>query len=224
MWTGQLTRRVGVALGNVRPYVKKTWLRQYEAFWLRRNSTSTGDTPGEQLDEISKLLQDNLPVGAIADKLAVDVRTVHRRVQQLVLQGDIDDLFDAADNSSNSASQSNSERPEQPMELVRDPGVGRVVLNHSTHCDELIPVLQDLANFRGIRTITPGRVKRVDGHVGFLNLKVADNKCSGGFRLTARRGTTLQEVFVTCTDELSAAMLQCAIDIVLEPIGGGRRR
>ena len=165
-------------------------------------------------------------MGAIADKLDVDVRTVHRTVQQLVLQGDLDDFIEPVDRADpSSASQSNVDLPEQPWkELVRDTSAGRVVLNHSTHCDDLIPVLQELATFRGIRTITPGRVKRVDGHVGFLNLKVADNKCSGGFRLTARRGTTLQEVFVTCTDDFSAAMLQCAIDIVLEPVGGGRRR
>jgi len=164
------------------------------------------------------LVREKVAVKAIAEKLGLSEGAVHRKVARLVSVGKVsapaqhdsgDSLLDVDEDASTF--------------VLRKSCEGRVVLNHSTHCDDLIPALEKLAEYEGIKTITPGRLKRVGGHVGFLNLKVAAAKCSGGFRLTARRGTTVQEVFVTCASSLTSSMLQRAIDEVLQDFGGGRR-
>lgn len=72
---------------------------------------------------------------------------------------------------------------------------GRLVLNHSTHVPGLIPVLEKLTKIEGIRTITPGVISRARSHVPHLRLKISV-PIRGGFKILARRGKTVQEVFV----------------------------
>ncbi len=90
------------------------------------------------------------------------------------------------------------------MELPR----GRLVLNHSTHISGLIPVLDRLTSVDGIQTITPGVIGPVKSHSPQLKLKVSV-PISGGFKLLARRGKSVQEVFVLTT--LSQESLHSAI-------------
>lgn len=75
---------------------------------------------------------------------------------------------------------------------------GRLVLNHSTHAPGLIPVLERLVQVEGVRTVTPGVIGRARGHAPHLRLKISV-PIQGGFKLVARRGKTVQEVFVLTT-------------------------
>jgi hypothetical protein len=81
----------------------------------------------------------------------------------------------------------------------------RLVLNHSTHIADLLPVLSRLAEQPGIKTITPGRLARVNGRPTPLTIRVTV-PISGGHKLQTRSQGTVQEVFVVT--DLSAAELQ----------------
>jgi len=72
---------------------------------------------------------------------------------------------------------------------------GRLVWNHSTHLPGLIPILERLVAYPGIQTVTPGEIARVRGHSPRLRIKVSV-PIRGGYKLIARRGKTVQEVFV----------------------------
>lgn len=88
---------------------------------------------------------------------------------------------------------------------------GRLVLNHSTHIAGLIPVLERLIRQDGIRTITPGVIGPVRSHTPRLALKVSV-PIRGGFKIIARQGKTVQEVFIlTALDQvqLEDAITQC---------------
>jgi hypothetical protein len=88
------------------------------------------------------------------------------------------------------------------------PNGGRLVWNHSTHIDGLIPVLQRLTNYTGIQTITPAVIGRAKRHSPQLQLKVSV-PIRGGFKLIARAGKTFQEVFILTS--LSKSDLEDAI-------------
>jgi hypothetical protein len=72
---------------------------------------------------------------------------------------------------------------------------GRIVWNHSTHLDGLIPILAKLAIYPGIKTITPAVLSRSRSHSPQLKLKVSV-PIRGGYKLIARHGKTVQEVFI----------------------------
>jgi hypothetical protein len=90
---------------------------------------------------------------------------------------------------------------------------GRLVLNHSTHLDGLIPVLERLCDRDGIQTITPGVIERVKGHSPRLKLRISV-PIRGGFKIIARYGKTVQEVFILT--RLSRGELERAIARVLK--------
>ncbi|MBW4519186.1 MAG: DUF2103 domain-containing protein [Scytolyngbya sp. HA4215-MV1] len=75
------------------------------------------------------------------------------------------------------------------------PNSGRLVRNHSTHVAGLIPILERLTEQPGITTITPGVISPVRGNIPQLQLKVSV-PIRGGFKLLARKGKTVQEVFI----------------------------
>jgi len=88
---------------------------------------------------------------------------------------------------------------------------GRLVWNHSTHLPGLIPILEKLlAQQPSIGTVTPGVIAQVRAHAPALRIKVSV-PIRGGFKLIARKGKTVQEVFVL-TDlekpDLEAAIAQ----------------
>lgn len=85
---------------------------------------------------------------------------------------------------------------------------GRLVLNHSTHVEGLIPVLERLIGWDGVQTVTPGVIGRVKGHVPRLQLKVSV-PIRGGFKAIARYGKSVQEVFILT--ELTQEALEGAI-------------
>tara|TARA_B100000700_G_C14997369_1_gene834542 strand:+ start:954 stop:1253 length:300 start_codon:yes stop_codon:yes gene_type:complete len=73
--------------------------------------------------------------------------------------------------------------------------MGRLVQNHSTHIEGLIKWLKLLANMPGIKTITPGSLSKAKGRGERLTLKKTI-KTKEGYKLLARKGTMVQEVFV----------------------------
>ena len=72
---------------------------------------------------------------------------------------------------------------------------GRLVWNHSTHIPGLIPVLEKLIGCEGIGTVTPGRIKTARGRSPHLKLRVSV-PIRGGYKVIARQGKTVQEVFI----------------------------
>jgi hypothetical protein len=89
---------------------------------------------------------------------------------------------------------------------------GRLVWNHSTHVDGLIPVLKKLLNYEGIRTITPGVLSRTKSNSPKLKLRISV-PLKGGFKVIARKGKSVQEVFIVT--DLPQAELQEAIAALL---------
>lgn len=89
---------------------------------------------------------------------------------------------------------------------------GRIVWNHSTHLDGLIPILEKLVVYEGIRTITPAVLSRSRSHIPHLKLKVSV-PIRGGFKLIARHGKSVQEVFIIT--DLTQAELESAIADIL---------
>ena len=75
------------------------------------------------------------------------------------------------------------------------PNAGRLVRNHSTHIAGLIPILERLIQQPGITTVTPGVIGPVRGNTPQMQLKVSV-PIRGGFKVLARKGKTVQEVFV----------------------------
>ncbi|NCO74222.1 MAG: metal-binding protein [Cyanobacteria bacterium] len=75
---------------------------------------------------------------------------------------------------------------------------GRIVWNHSTHLDGLIPILEKLVIYDGIKTVTPAVLSRSRSHSPHLKLKISI-PIRGGYKLIARCGKSVQEVFIITT-------------------------
>ena len=88
--------------------------------------------------------------------------------------------------------------------------MGRVVLNHSTHIDGLIPVLKKLALNIRIKTVTPAIISRSRGSTSNLIIRVSV-KTINGYKAIARKGKTAQEVFIST--DLSKDELKKLLDI-----------
>ena len=74
--------------------------------------------------------------------------------------------------------------------------MGRLVLNHSTNLEGLIPILQKLSLNINIKTITPGVISRVRGRSSKLIIRLSV-KTINGYKAIARKGQTAQEVFIS---------------------------
>ena len=88
--------------------------------------------------------------------------------------------------------------------------MGRLVLNHSTNLEGLIPVLQKLALNIGIKTITPAAISRVRGRSSKLIIRLSV-KTINGYKAIARKGKTAQEVFIST--DLTKEELKKTLDI-----------
>ena len=89
--------------------------------------------------------------------------------------------------------------------------MGRLVLNHSTNLEGLIPVLKKLARNISIKTITPAAISRVRGKSSKLIIRLSV-KTINGYKAIARKGKTAQEVFIST--DLSKDELKKIIDII----------
>jgi hypothetical protein len=73
--------------------------------------------------------------------------------------------------------------------------MGRLVITHSTYLEGLIPLLRRLAALPEVDTVTPAVIGRARGRSARLQLRIS-SPILGGFKLVARRGNAVQEVFV----------------------------
>ncbi len=79
--------------------------------------------------------------------------------------------------------------------------MGRLVQNHSTHIEGLIKWLKRISENKHVKTVTPASLSKTKGRGGPLALKIT-LKTKEGYKLLARKGTLIQEVFlVTSLDE-----------------------
>ena len=79
--------------------------------------------------------------------------------------------------------------------------MGRLVQNHSTNIEGLIKWLKKIAISDEIKTVTPASLSKTNGRGEKLELKVTV-KTNEGYKLLARKGKLVQEVFlVTRLDE-----------------------
>ena len=74
--------------------------------------------------------------------------------------------------------------------------MGRLVLNHSTNLEGLIPILQKLSQNIDIKTVTPAIISRVKGRSSKIIIRVSVKTISG-YKAIARKGKTAQEVFIS---------------------------
>ena len=88
--------------------------------------------------------------------------------------------------------------------------MGRVVLNHSTHIEGLIPVLKKLALNKRIKIITPAIISRARGKSMNLLFRVSI-KTINGYKVIARKGKTAQEDFIST--DLSKDELKRLLDV-----------
>jgi hypothetical protein len=93
------------------------------------------------------------------------------------------------------------------------PTDGRLVWNHSTHISGLIPILERLCQYDGIHTVTPAVIGRVRGHAPKMQLRVSV-PIRGGYKVIARHGKTVQEVFILTT--LAQEQLETAIAVAMK--------
>ena len=87
--------------------------------------------------------------------------------------------------------------------------MGRLVLNHSTNIEGLIPILRKLALNLNIKTVTPASISRVRGKSPKLIIRLSV-KTINGYKAIARKGKTAQEVFIST--DLSKDELKKVID------------
>ena len=88
--------------------------------------------------------------------------------------------------------------------------MGRVVLNHSTNIEGLIPVLKKLALNQSINIVTPAIISRARGRSSKLVIRVSV-KTINGYKAIARKGKTAQEVFIST--DLSKDELKKLLDV-----------
>ena len=80
--------------------------------------------------------------------------------------------------------------------------MGRLVQNHSTNIEGLIKWLKKIATSDKIKTVTPASLSKTNGRGENLCLKVTV-KTKEGFKLLARKGKLVQEVFLVTSLEKS---------------------
>ena len=88
--------------------------------------------------------------------------------------------------------------------------MGRLVLNHSTNIEGLIPILKKLALNSDIKTVTPAVISRSKRRTAKLTIRLSV-KTINGYKAIARKGNSAQEVFIST--DLSKDELKEIIDI-----------
>ena len=88
--------------------------------------------------------------------------------------------------------------------------MGRLVLNHSTNIEGLIPILQKLALNIKIKTVIPAAISKSRGRSSKLIIRLSV-KTINGYKAIARKGKLAQEVFIST--DLTKDELKQIIDI-----------
>ena len=82
------------------------------------------------------------------------------------------------------------------VNIINKKILGRLVLNHSTNIEGLIPILHKIASNINVRTVTPAVISRVRGRSSKLVIRLSV-KTLNGYKAIARKGKTAQEVFIS---------------------------
>ena len=85
--------------------------------------------------------------------------------------------------------------------------MGRLVVNHSTNLEGLIKKLKKLSKNNCISTITPGAIAKAKGRSNNFSLRIT-TQTVGGYKLIARKGSSVQEIFVVTKLEREALELE----------------
>ncbi|MBD2677443.1 MULTISPECIES: DUF2103 domain-containing protein [Nostoc] len=104
-------------------------------------------------------------------------------------------------------------KPTADTDRTASQKTARLVWNHSTHISGLIPILERLCQQDGIQTVTPGVIGRVKGHCPKMQLRVSV-PIRGGYKVIARQGKTVQEVFILTI--LTQEQLEAALAIAMK--------
>ena len=81
--------------------------------------------------------------------------------------------------------------------------MGRLVQNLSTNIEGLIKWLKKIAINSYVKTVTPAVISKTNGRGERFQLKVTI-KTNEGFKLLARKGKLVQEVFVVTTKSIES--------------------
>lgn len=88
----------------------------------------------------------------------------------------------------------------------------RIVLNHSTHVPGLLDALECFASDPNIKTLVPARLATVGkSNAEHLTVRVT-TPTAQGWKLLARKGTQVQEVFAVCAPGITQEDLQRSVD------------
>ena len=98
--------------------------------------------------------------------------------------------------------------------------MGRLVQNHSTNIEGLVKWLKKIAEDKSIKTVTPASLAKTNGRGEQLLLKITVNT-QDGFKLLARKGKLVQEVFLVT--ELDKKSIKEIIEIT-NPSSSRRKR
>ena len=85
--------------------------------------------------------------------------------------------------------------------------MGRLVVNHSTNLEGLIKKLKKLSENNCIRTITPGAIAKAKGRSNNFSIRITTETIAG-YKLIARKGFSVQEIFVVTNLEREALELE----------------
>ena len=91
--------------------------------------------------------------------------------------------------------------------------MGRLVLNHSSNIEGLIPILRKLALNINIKTVTPAIISRVRGRSSKLTIRLSVKTISG-YKAIARKGKSAQEIFIST--DLSKDELKNLLDTYIK--------
>ena len=80
--------------------------------------------------------------------------------------------------------------------------MGRLVQNHGTHIEGLIKWLKKISESTEIKSVTPASLSKTKGRGEKLILKIT-TKTKDGYKLLARKGKLVQEVFLVTSLEES---------------------
>ncbi len=91
--------------------------------------------------------------------------------------------------------------------------MGRLVRTHSTYIEGLIGCLILLSKFKEIKTVIPGEIKMGKGKSEKLLLRIT-TRIKGGHKVIARKGNSIQEVFITT--DISKEQLKSYLEEIID--------
>ena len=153
----------------------------------------------ETKEEIRKALVEYKPLEDENETVANALAEARRKLKRLKSE----EAVAAAGGGLPTAEQSRPVEPsdsshsaQQPAAAEQEHKPGRTVMNHSTHCDGLLPVLRRLEKAVEVKTCIPGKLHQGNANAEHFVLKLqrVEQALQGTIKLVARNGKTAQDV------------------------------